>query len=251
MGRAMGRAPGRAPGRTAVSAHRRLRRLRADQHPPFRAGSLGHLPALGSGRRAALGVRWARESQSSDRGVGGGGAVGEVGGLGGLRDVGAVGGVPAVAAALRAGATPAVAWQRGWGVRSRDGIPEWADVVAGCAGDSAAASAVLAAARLAAATGAPLAMVLDRVGVALAEEADIAGQRRAAFAGPRATARLLAWLPAFGVLLGMALGADPLGVLLDGRAGSGLLAAAGALSWCGWRWSRRVLRSAAAAGGAT
>jgi len=234
-----------------VSAHRRLRRLRADQHPPFRAGSPGHLPAPGSGRRAALGVRWARESRSSDRGVGGGAAVGEVGGLGGLRDVGAVGGVPAVAAALRAGATPAVAWQRGWGVRSRDGIPEWADVVAGCAGDSAAASAVLAAARLAAATGAPLAMVLDRVGVALAEEADIEGQRRAAFAGPRATARLLAWLPAFGVLLGMALGADPLGVLLDGRAGSGLLAAAGALSWCGWRWSRRVLRSAAAAGGAT
>jgi len=219
-----------------VSAHQRLRRLRADPHPSFRVGSPGHLPAPGSGRWAALGVRWARESRSSSRGV---------------RDVGAVGGVPAVAAALRAGATPAVAWQRGWGMRSRDGIPEWADVVAGCAGDSATASAVIAAARLAAATGAPLAMVLDRVGVALAEEADIAGQRRAAFAGPRATARLLAWLPAFGVLLGMALGADPLGVLLDGRVGSGLLVAAGALSWCGWRWSRRVLRSAAAAGGAT
>ena len=219
-----------------MNAHRRLRRLRADPHPSFRVGSPGHLPAPGSGRWAALGVRWARESRSSSRGV---------------RDVGAVGGVPAVAAALRAGATPAVAWQRGWGVRTSDGIPEWVDVVARCAGDSAAASAVVAAARLATATGAPLAMVLDRVGVALAEEADIAGQRRAAFAGPRATARLLAWLPAFGVLLGMALGADPLGVLLDGRVGSGLLVAAGALSWCGWRWSRRVLRSAAAAGGAT
>jgi len=237
-----------------VSAHRRLRRLRADPPPSFRAGSLGPVPVPGSGRWAALGVRWARESRSASRGVGGGGGAGsfgEVGGLGGVRDVGAVGGVPAVAATLRAGATPAVAWQRGWGVRSRDGIPEWADVLPRCAGDSAAASAVLAAAQLAAATGAPLAMVLDRVGVALAEEADIAGQRRAAFAGPRATARLLAWLPAFGVLLGMALGADPLGVLLDGRAGSGLLAGAGALSWCGWRWSRRVLRSAAAAGGAT
>lgn len=221
-----------------MSAHRRLRRLRADPHPSFRAGSPGHLPALGSGRWAALGARGARGSGRSSRGAR------DVG------DVGAVGGVSAVAAALRAGATPAVAWQRGWGVRTRDGIPEWADVVPRCAGDSAAASAVLAATRLAAATGAPLAMVLDRVGVALAEEADIAGQRRAAFAGPRATARLLAWLPAFGVLLGMALGADPLGVLLDGRAGSGLLAAAGALSWCGWRWSRRVLRSAAAAGGA-
>ncbi len=228
-----------------MSAYRRLRRLRADAHPSLVAGAPGHVPAPGSVRWVALGVRWARESRSASRGeVGRAGAVGAVGA------VGVVGGVPAVAAALRAGAPPAVAWQRGWGVRTRDGVPEWADVVARCSGDSAAASAVLAAARLAAATGAPLAMVLDRVGAALAEEADIAGVRRAAFAGPRATARLLAWLPAFGVLLGMALGADPLGVLLDGRAGSGLLAAAGALSWCGCRWSRRVLRSAATAGGA-
>lgn len=161
-----------------------------------------------------------------------------------------IGGVPAVAAALRSGAAPALAWQRGWGVRSHEGVPEWEDVVERCEGDTSAAAAVVAAARLAAETGAPLAMVLDRVAAALAEESEMAGQRRAAFAGPKATARLLAWLPAFGVVLGFALGADPLSVLLDGRMGTALLVAAGALTGCGWWWGRRVLEGAAAAGGA-
>lgn len=160
----------------------------------------------------------------------------------------ASGGVSAVAAALRAGAPPSVAWQRGWGVRSRDGVPDWSDVVERCAGDRAAGSAVVAAARLAAATGAPLASVLDRVGGALAAEADIAARRRAAFAGPRATVRLLTWLPMFGLVLGVALGADPVGVLLDGRGGTVLLVTSGLLTWCGWRWGEHLLDAAARAG---
>ena len=160
----------------------------------------------------------------------------------------ASGGVSAVAATLRAGAPPSVAWRRGWGVRSRDGVPDWSDVVERCGGDRAAGSAVVAAARLAAATGAPLASVLDRVGAALAEEADVAARRRAAFAGPQATVRLLTWLPAFGLVLGAALGADPVGVLLDGRGGTVLLVASAVLTWCGRWWSRRLLEAAASAG---
>lgn len=160
----------------------------------------------------------------------------------------AYGGLAAVAAALRAGAPPALAWQRGWGVSSEDGVPRWDALVARCRGDLAAAAAVRAAARLAATTGAPPAAVLDRLGGVLADEAEIAGQRSAAMAGPRATARLLAWLPAFGVVLGAAVGADPVGVLLDGRGGTALLLAAALLSWSGRRWSARLLAVAAQTG---
>ena len=162
----------------------------------------------------------------------------------------ACGGLAAVAAALRAGAPPAVAWQRGWGVRSDEGVPRWDDLVARCDGDPSVAAAVRAAARLAGASGAPPAVVLDRLAGVLADEAEIAGQRRAAMAGPRATARLLAWLPVFGVVLGAAVGADPVGVLLDGRGGTTLLLAAGLLTWTGRHWSRRLLDGAARAGGA-
>lgn len=158
------------------------------------------------------------------------------------------GGLAAVSAALRAGAPPALAWQRGWGVRSDDGLPRMDDLVERCGGDASVAVAVQAAARLAQRSGAPPAAVLDRLGAALDDEQEIAGQRRAAMAGPRATARLLAWLPLFGVALGAALGANPVGVLLDGRLGTVLLAAAGLLSWTGRRWSSQLLVAAERAG---
>lgn len=158
------------------------------------------------------------------------------------------GGLASVAAALRAGAPPAVAWQRGWAVRSDDGEPRWADLVDRCGGDASVAAAVRATARLAHTSGAPPAMVLDRLAAVLADEEEIAGQRRAAMAGPLATARLLAWLPLFGVLLGTALGADPMGVLLDGGLGTALLLGAGLLTWAGRRWSGRLLAVAARAG---
>lgn len=164
-------------------------------------------------------------------------------------DAAPYGGLAAVAAALRAGAPPALAWQRGWGVRCDDGVPRWDELVARCGGDRSVAAAVRAAARLSGATGAPPAAVLDRLGGVLADEAEIAGQRRAAMAGPRATARLLTWLPAFGVVLGAAVGADPVGVLLDGRGGTLLLLGSVLLTWSGRRWSQRLLAAAARAAG--
>lgn len=160
---------------------------------------------------------------------------------------GAPGGVLAVAAALRAGATPSAAWLRGWGVPAPDGVPALADVAERC-GDARQAAAVVAAARLAARTGAPLAAVLERIGAALAQDAEAEAQRRAALAGPRATVRLLGWLPLVGVALGWALGADPLAVLLDGGAGTLLLVAAVLLTWVGGRWAAGLVEAARRAG---
>lgn len=157
-------------------------------------------------------------------------------------------GLAGVAAALRAGATPAEAWWHGWRVRCEGGAPRWDDLVDRCRGDQATAAAVQAAARLAVGSGAAPAAVLDRLGAALADEQEVAAQRGAAMAGPRATARLLAWLPGFGVVLGMAVGADPLAVLADGRAGTGLLAVAVGLTVAGRRWSARLLATAERAG---
>lgn len=162
----------------------------------------------------------------------------------------AVEAVLAVAAALRAGASPAAAWRRCWGVAAPDGVPSLADARSRCADDRHAA-AVVAGARLAARTGAPLADVLERVGASLAEDEAVEGQRRAALAGPQATVRVLSWLPAVGAALGWSLGADPVGVLLDGGVGTALLVGAGALTWLGRRWSGRLLRAANAAGAAS
>ena len=139
-----------------------------------------------------------------------------------------------------------MAWHRGLGVRTHAGIPLAADLRQRSGGDLAAAAAVVAAARLAETTGAPLASVLDRIAATLVQDAEAAGQRRAALAGPRATARLLAWLPALGVVGGFALGADPVAVLLDGGAGSVLLLTGGALTMLGRRWGGYHLRAAAA-----
>lgn len=155
--------------------------------------------------------------------------------------------VLAVAAALRAGASPSQAWLRCWGVAAPDGVPALAD--ARRVVDERHARAVVAGARLASRTGAPLAAVLERVGAALAEDDAVEVQRRAALAGPQATVRVLTWLPVVGVVLGWALGADPVGVLLDGGLGTALLLAAALLTWAGRRWSARLLLAARAAGG--
>ena len=159
-----------------------------------------------------------------------------------------IGAIAAVSAALRSGAPAARAWRRGFGVHADGATPLHADLLVACGGNRAAADTLVAAGRLAAVTGAPLADVLDRVGATMAQEAEAAGQRTAALAGPRATARLLAWLPPSGVLLGVALGADPAAVLLDGGSGSILLVVGASLTVLGRAWTRRCVRQALAAG---
>jgi tight adherence protein B len=153
-----------------------------------------------------------------------------------------------VAGRLRAGADPAAAWQSVLGVRLAPGaVPTMQDLAAATP-DRAQAAVVVAAARLAAELGAPLAPLLDGVAHELAAEADVEGERRAALAGPRATARVLTGLPVLGVVLGAAVGADPVAVLLDGGIGSGALAGGVLLLWVGQVWTRRLAASAVAAG---
>lgn len=97
--------------------------------------------------------------------------------------------------------------------------------------------------------GAGLAAGLDRVAAALRAERDHQQHLRSKLAGPRATAVVLMLLPALGLGLGSALGADPLHVLLHTPAGLACLLAGGLLEWAGFAWTARVIRTAAGQGG--
>ena len=101
--------------------------------------------------------------------------------------------------------------------------------------------------RVAVDQGAGLAAGLDRLEGALRAERDQRADLRAQLAGPRATAVMLAGLPALGLLLGAALGADPLHVLLHTGAGLGCLLVGGVLEGVGVWWVLRIVRGAEAA----
>ncbi|MFG2826312.1 type II secretion system F family protein [Streptomyces sp. NPDC048434] len=92
--------------------------------------------------------------------------------------------------------------------------------------------------------GAGLASGLERIAAGLRAQRDQRDELRAQLAGPRATALMLALLPAGGLLMGSALGADPLRVLLHTPAGWGCLAAGGLLEWCGVAWTARIVAAA-------
>ncbi|MFI9254047.1 type II secretion system F family protein [Streptomyces sp. NPDC053069] len=101
--------------------------------------------------------------------------------------------------------------------------------------------------RVAVDQGAGLAQGLDRLDAALRAERDQSADLRAQLAGARATAVLLAVLPALGLLLGTAMGADPLRVLLHTGAGLGCLATGSAFEAAGLWWAVRIVRGAEAA----
>ncbi|MDQ0848998.1 tight adherence protein B [Arthrobacter sp. B3I9] len=98
---------------------------------------------------------------------------------------------------------------------------------------------------IAEASGSPLADVLARFAAQLEAEDDAEAARQSAFAGPRATVRLLSWLPVLGLGLGVVLGVDPLGILLGDPAGFAALVAGVALTAAGRIWSAKLVRSAA------
>ncbi|MEU0202012.1 MULTISPECIES: type II secretion system F family protein [unclassified Streptomyces] len=101
--------------------------------------------------------------------------------------------------------------------------------------------------RVAVDQGAGLAAGLDRLAAALRAERDQRCDLRAQLAGARATAVMLAGLPALGLLIGGALGADPLHVLLHTPAGLGCLVAGAVLEGVGVWWVLRIVRGAEAA----
>lgn len=156
--------------------------------------------------------------------------------------------VAQVVALLRAGAPPAAAWSRALGVPvDATGVPERA-ALAPVVGGAGHARSVVAAAVLSRDVGAPLASVLDAVSGALVAEAEARGEREASLAGPRATARVLMWLPLLGAALGWVLGADPMATALDGGIGSVAVCLGLLLLAAGWVWTRRLVAAARAVG---
>ncbi|MFF4504773.1 type II secretion system F family protein [Streptomyces sp. NPDC001401] len=101
--------------------------------------------------------------------------------------------------------------------------------------------------RVAVDQGAGLAAGLDRLEGALRAERDQRADLRAQLAGAKSTAVMLAGLPALGLALGTALGADPLHVLLHTGAGLGCLLVGGLLEGLGMWWAMRIVRGAEAA----
>ncbi len=97
---------------------------------------------------------------------------------------------------------------------------------------------------VAARTGAPTADVLDALAGALAAEREEVLGLRAALAGPRASALVLALLPLAGLGLGLLMGVDPLGVLVGTTVGR-LSALVGlGLGAGGWWWTSRMVAAA-------
>ncbi|MGA5818544.1 type II secretion system F family protein [Kitasatospora sp. NPDC094028] len=110
------------------------------------------------------------------------------------------------------------------------------------------AAAIAACWRVASDGGSGLAAALDRVAEALRGERALAEEIAGELAGPRATIAVLAVLPAAGLLLGAALGARPLDVLLHTPAGLACLAVGTALEGLGVFWTARIVRAAARGG---
>lgn len=101
---------------------------------------------------------------------------------------------------------------------------------------------------IAEASGCPLADVLTRFAAQLEVEDDAEAARQTALAGPKATVSLLTWLPLMGLGLGMALGVDPLAVLLGTPLGVAAVTAGAALTVAGRIWSARLVSAATRTG---
>ncbi|MDT9689427.1 type II secretion system F family protein [Streptomyces sp. P9(2023)] len=163
----------------------------------------------------------------------------------------------AVAAELRAGRQPARALLFAVGATGALGPKEEAEVLAAArfGGDVAAAlrraarqdgadalAGLAACWQVAVDGGAGLAAGLDRLEAALREHRDQRERLRAQLAGAWATVAVLAVLPAVGLLLGSALGARPLYVLLHTPLGLGCLVVGAALETAGLWWAARIVR---------
>ncbi|MCL3817390.1 type II secretion system F family protein [Aeromicrobium wangtongii] len=94
-------------------------------------------------------------------------------------------------------------------------------------------------------SGAPLAMVLDRLEQSARIDREIAREIESGVAPARATGRLMAALPVLGLMLGSGMGGDPVGVLTSTWIGVLCLAAGCALACAGIAWIEHIAASAA------
>lgn len=110
------------------------------------------------------------------------------------------------------------------------------------------AAAVAAAWAVAELAGAALAPALRGAAIALRDRAETARDVGTALAGPRATARLTAWLPLVGIGMAYLIGVDVVGALVAEPVGWGIAVAGGGLMFAGRAWSARLVREASRAG---
>jgi len=103
---------------------------------------------------------------------------------------------------------------------------------------------IAAATRLSTRTGCSLAAVATAVEDDLRARARHRAELRAATAGPRASAVVLAGLPVLGLLMGSGVGADPWRILTTTGAGQALLVGGVALEAAGLTWSHRLVERA-------
>jgi tight adherence protein B len=99
---------------------------------------------------------------------------------------------------------------------------------------------VAAAWQVAEGSGSGLAASLQQVSVGLRTDDEVRVAVASSLAPARATARLLAVLPAFGLMLGTGLGGHPVALLLSTRAGNLLLLAGVGLALAGTAWVERL-----------
>ncbi len=93
-------------------------------------------------------------------------------------------------------------------------------------------------------SGAALATVLERIAAGLRSDDEARSEVTACLGPPRATARLLAVLPVFGLALGSSMGARPITFLLSTNVGLLCLGLGSALACLGIFWVERLAASA-------
>ena len=98
--------------------------------------------------------------------------------------------------------------------------------------------------RMSESAGAPLATSLERAAEHAEERIDALLGRQSALAAPRATGRILSWLPLLGLGLGVLMGSDPVGVLTGSVLGAltGMLGLG--LAFTGRRWTAALVHRA-------
>lgn len=152
-----------------------------------------------------------------------------------------------LAVLLQAGVGPMVAWEqldkpvaRAVAGRLRAGVA--APVAISEAGD--AWRELAAAWQVAVAVGAPLADALRSFAAGMRDAVDTIDDVSVALAEPAGTARLMLWLPAAGVLLGVALGFDTARILVTDPRGIACLVAGLALIFAARAWTHALVRRA-------
>lgn len=97
---------------------------------------------------------------------------------------------------------------------------------------------------VASAVGAALAEALRSFAHGLGDSAEARDDVTVALAEPAATARLMLWLPGVGLLMGVALGFDTVGILFTDPRGIACLAAGSALVVAARVWTAKLIRTA-------